>query len=107
MKRGEHIRVTLILDAPRRRRRGVRSSSWSLAVGALLAACSPTTACGSLPVLAVQRHLDGNDATPLWIPQLAMAAGTIVLAIAFVDELVLEWQGRAATPPAEAIAHHE
>ena len=32
----------------------------------------------------------GNDATPLWIPQLAMAVGTIVLAIAFIDELVLE-----------------
>ena len=37
----------------------------------------------------------GNDATPLWIPQLSMAPGTVVLAIAFVDELVLEWRGRA------------
>ena len=36
----------------------------------------------------------GNDATPLWLPQLAMAAGTLVLAIAFVDELVLEVRGR-------------
>jgi TRAP-type C4-dicarboxylate transport system permease small subunit len=37
----------------------------------------------------------GNDATPLWIPQLAMALGTVVLAIAFIDELVLEMRGRA------------
>ena len=36
----------------------------------------------------------GNDATPLWLPQIAMALGTVVLAIAFVDELVLEILGR-------------
>ena len=33
-------------------------------------------------------------ATPLWIPQLGMAIGTAVLAIAFVDELILELRGR-------------
>ena len=38
----------------------------------------------------------GNDATPLWIPQLAMAVGAVVLSIAFVDELVLELRGRRA-----------
>jgi TRAP-type C4-dicarboxylate transport system permease small subunit len=31
----------------------------------------------------------GNDATPLWIPQIAMAAGVIVLLVAMVDDLVL------------------
>ena len=31
-----------------------------------------------------------NDATPLWMPQLAMAAGSLILVIAFVDELVRE-----------------
>ena len=36
----------------------------------------------------------GNDATPLWIPQLTMAAGTVIFAIAFIDELVLELRGR-------------
>ncbi len=35
-----------------------------------------------------------NDATPLWIPQLAMALGNLILLIAFVDELVLELRGR-------------
>jgi len=30
----------------------------------------------------------GNDATPLWIPQLAMAFGTVILCIAFVDAFV-------------------
>jgi hypothetical protein len=39
----------------------------------------------------------GNDATRLWIPQLSMAAGTVILLIAFVDELVLELRGRRTT----------
>ncbi|HEX3097738.1 MAG TPA: hypothetical protein VHQ02_08475, partial [Usitatibacter sp.] len=44
--------------------------------------------------LAWQSHAfndisQGNDATPLWIPQLAMAAGAIVLLVAMVDDLVL------------------
>ena len=30
----------------------------------------------------------GLDATPLWIPQISMAAGSVVLAIAFVDNFV-------------------
>jgi TRAP-type C4-dicarboxylate transport system permease small subunit len=49
----------------------------------------------------------GNDATPLWIPQIAMAVGAVVLFIAFVDELVGEWRGtRRTRMPAEAL-HHE
>ena len=36
----------------------------------------------------------GNDATPLWIPQLAMAFGAIVFAIALCDELALQIAGR-------------
>ncbi len=35
-----------------------------------------------------------SDATPLWIPQLSMALGTVILAIAFVDEFVLEVSGK-------------
>jgi hypothetical protein len=36
----------------------------------------------------------GNDATPLWIPQLMMAAGAVVLSIALLDELILALTGR-------------
>ena len=46
----------------------------------------------------------GNDATPLWIPQLGMAVGTLILLIAFIDELVLEWRGqRSHAVPDEAV----
>ena len=33
-------------------------------------------------------------ATPLWIPQLVMAVGTVVLAIAFADDFILELRGK-------------
>jgi hypothetical protein len=51
----------------------------------------------------------GNDATPLWLPQLSMAAGNLILAIAFVDLFVGELAGRrrAAGPPADEPAHVE
>ena len=44
--------------------------------------------------LAWQSHVyndisQGNDATPLWIPQIAMALGAIVLLVAMADDFVL------------------
>ena len=44
----------------------------------------------------------GNDATPLWLPQIAMAVGTIVLFVALVDEFVLEWRGLRREPERSA-----
>ena len=49
----------------------------------------------------------GNDATPLWLPQLAMATGTLVLLIAFVDELVLEWRGQRRPPASGEMLRNE
>lgn len=99
-KRGEHIRVTLVLArlGPRARR---ALEIWSLAAGTLLAGLAAFYAVR----LSWQSHQfhdisTGSDATPLWIPQLAMAAGSVILLVAFVDELVLELRGRRthATP---------
>jgi len=39
----------------------------------------------------------GNDAAPLWIPQIGMALGTLILMVALLDELVLELRGQRAT----------
>jgi TRAP-type C4-dicarboxylate transport system permease small subunit len=94
LMRGEHIRVTLILEhAGETGQRWLER--WSLAVALLL---SLAFAWYSLR-LAWQSHAfhdisTGNDATPLWIPQLSMAVGNVVLAIAFVDLLVAELRGR-------------
>lgn len=92
-KRGEHIRVTLLLN---RLSGGARRALelWALTAGLLLAGL----AAGYSVRLAWQSHLfndisTANDATPLWIPQLSMALGTLVLLVALVDELVLEARG--------------
>jgi TRAP-type C4-dicarboxylate transport system permease small subunit len=93
LARGEHIRVTLILEHA-----GVTGKKWlerwSLAVAFLL---SLAFAYYSVR-LAWQSHAfhdisTGNDATPLWIPQLSMAIGNVVLAIAFLDQFIGELRG--------------
>jgi TRAP-type C4-dicarboxylate transport system permease small subunit len=107
LKRGEHIRVTLILE-----HLGVKAQRAleraALAVATLLAALfafySIRLAFQSWQFNDIST---GNDATPLWIPQLAMAAGTLVLLIAIVDELVLEWTGRRRHAKHDAALHHE
>jgi TRAP-type C4-dicarboxylate transport system permease small subunit len=106
LKRGEHIRVTLLLGslhgAPRR-----WLERWATGAAALLAALF---ALYSLR-LAWQSHAyndisTGNDATPLWLPQLSMAVGSLIFAIAAVDEFLIEWRGRPTkTSPAEALRH--
>jgi len=94
LKRGEHIRVTLILAALSGGwKKGMEV--WALAFASALTAMFAFYSCR----LAWQSRLfndvsTGSDATPLWIPQIGMAVGTVILAIAFVDELVLELRGQ-------------
>jgi TRAP-type C4-dicarboxylate transport system permease small subunit len=94
LKRGEHIRVTLLLSAlPAGVRRALEL--WSLACAVALSALLAFYAARlSWQSRAFNDISTGNDATPLWIPQLGMAIGTLILFIAFVDEFVLEVQGR-------------
>ena len=107
LKKGEHIRVTLLLGALHGGwRRGFEI--WALFAASLLAVLSAGYSCK----LAWQSYTfhdisTGNDATPLWIPQLAMAAGTLVLAIAFIDELVLEVLGRRIVPQSDEATRNE
>ena len=104
LKRGEHIRVTLLIEhLGAKARRGLEL--WSLGAATLLAALFAFYSVR----LAVQSWQfndisTGNDATPLWIPQLTMAFGTLILFIAFVDEFVLELKGaRLRKAPAEML----
>lgn len=107
LKRGEHIRVTLILEhlnpGPQR-----ALELWALGVASLLAALFAYYSV-RLSWQSWDFHdiSTGNDATPLWIPQLTMALGTVVLFIAFVDEFVRECRGaRLQKLPDEAL-HNE
>ena len=105
LKRGEHIRVTLILShlGPRAHRWMER---WATGAAALLSILFAVFSV-RLVMQSLEFHdiSTGNDATPLWIPQVAMAVGTVILAIAAIDEFVIEWRGRVAAQHAEALRH--
>ena len=104
LKRGEHIRVTMLLNhVGRRAHRALELWCYAAAtlVSALFAWFSVRLAWQSYTFNDIST---ANDATPLWIPQIAMAAGTLILLVAFVDELVVELRGghhaRAGDEPA-------
>ena len=87
-KRGEHIRVTLFLDrfGPTAHRvLQVWSHGAGLLLAGLLAWFSMRLVWQSFQFNDISQ---GNDATPLWIPQLAMALGSIIFVIAMADSLV-------------------
>lgn len=88
LKRGEHIRVTLVLQHV-----GLKANR-ALEIVCHVAAVFLATALAWFSIRLVWQSYtfhdisQSTDATPLWIPQLSMAVGTTLLAIAFVDELV-------------------
>ena len=107
LKRREHIRVTLLLEhaaPPLRRALELAALAIATLLAAALAWYSVRLAFQSWQFNDIST---GNDATPLWIPQIAMATGTLVLLVALVDELILEWRGeRRMRAPVEAL-HNE
>lgn len=93
-KRGEHIRVTLIINALRGRWKKI-FELWALGIASLLSLLLAFYSCKLAWQSRVFHDISvGSDATPLWLPQLAMALGTVILAIVFVDEFVLEIRGK-------------
>jgi TRAP-type C4-dicarboxylate transport system permease small subunit len=107
LKRNEHIRVTLLLGKLQgRARRGLEM--WALSAAVFL---SGLFAFYSVRLAWISRAINdmstGNDATPLWIPQIAMALGTVILFIAFVDDWVLQFQGKRQQAQPEEALHHE
>lgn len=93
-KHGEHIRVSLVLERLTGRRRRA-SEILALAVSAVAAAVFAWYSV-RLPLdsHAFNDVSQGVDATPLWIPQLGMAAGAVVLLVAVLDDLVVTLSGR-------------
>ena len=98
LKRGEHIRVTLVLE-----RLGAKNRhAMELVAHAVAVFFSGAFAFYSAR-LVYQSHAfndisQGNDATPLWIPQMAMALGAGLLCVALVDELMLLARGHKDRP---------
>jgi TRAP-type C4-dicarboxylate transport system permease small subunit len=107
LKRGEHIRVSLILQAVSARHRRMLDI-WSLSVASVLAGAFAFYAI-KLAYQSWEFHdiSTGNDATPLWIPQISMAVGAVVLFIAFIDDLVLEVTGKRVAAATDETLRNE
>lgn len=96
LKRGEHIRVTLFAE----RLKVENQRALEIIAHVIGAFFAGMFAFFSVRLVVQSYTLNdisqGNDATALWIPQLTMAAGAVVLFIAVIDELILHATGRHA-----------
>jgi TRAP-type C4-dicarboxylate transport system permease small subunit len=107
LKRNEHIRVTLLLSALQGARRRALEL-WALFAAVLLAALAAYYSCRlAWQSRAFNDISTGNDATPLWIPQLSMAVGGVILLVAFIDEFVLELRGQRVQASSEEATRNE
>jgi TRAP-type C4-dicarboxylate transport system permease small subunit len=87
LNRGEHIRVGILLNLAGRWRGWLEV--WCLAVGAALAWYLARFAIKTIYwSWRLGDVSQGQDATPLWLAQLPMAAGAVVFAVALTDQLV-------------------
>ena len=94
LQHGDHIRVTLLLQ---RFSPGLRRAFelWGFAAGLALAGALAFFACRLVWISLLTHDVSPSaDATPLWIPQLAMALGCIGFAVAFADGLLATLQRR-------------
>jgi TRAP-type C4-dicarboxylate transport system permease small subunit len=107
LKKGEHIRVTLLVNALQGKRKRF-IELWCLFAAAFLAGLFAFYSI-KLAYQSWGFHdiSTGNDATPLWIPQIGMALGATVFFIAFVDELVMELQGKRVAANSDELLHNE
>ena len=87
MNKGAHVRVSLLLSAlgPRRR----YAEIWCYGIGAVLAIFFARYAIrANIWSYTLGDVSQGQDATPLWIPQIVMSVGTVLLALTMVDHFV-------------------
>ncbi|MCB1883149.1 MAG: TRAP transporter small permease [Geminicoccaceae bacterium] len=101
---GAHIRVSILLARLTGTGRRV-AELWCLLVASSLAWYFAWYAIKAVRISHLINDVSqGQDATPLWIPQLAMAAGTVLLGIAFTDHLLRVALGKeTAVPDAGAV----
>lgn len=87
LNHGAHIRVSILLNALGKHRRWLEI--WCFVIGTAASTYFAWYAVrGTYWSWKLQDISQGLDATPIWIPQLSMAAGTVLLALCFWDHLV-------------------
>jgi len=102
LRRDRHIRVLLVAQRlPAAGRRGLEAVCVALGL-----ALSAALAWYALRLVWVSQRMHdvstAADATPLWLPQLAMAAGCLGLTAAFAQAAWSMWCGRPWMAPAVA-----
>ena len=108
LRNGDHIRVTLLLGklggTPRK-----LLDYWCLTAATGLSFYLVWFAARLVYVSYVTHDISGAaDATPLWIPQLAMVVGAFGLALAFAEDLLLKLAGEEVNvDPAAELARTE
>jgi TRAP-type C4-dicarboxylate transport system permease small subunit len=103
---GEHIRVTLLLERLPLRLRAA-FEWWCLAAATALSFYLAWYAVRLVWVSYTTHDVSpAADATPLWIPQVAMALGCAGFALGFLHALVGRWRGTEAIA-LPAAAHSE
>lgn len=87
LNHASHIRVSLLLTWLGRRR--YLGELWCFVVGTATATVFAWFACSfTYDTWRFKDVSSGLDATPLWIPQLSMAIGSVIFAICFWDNLI-------------------
>lgn len=105
LNRGAHIRVSLLLNVMGRFRRLLEL--WCFGVGAVAASYLAWYAIKATSWSAKFNDISqGQDATPLWIPQMGMVIGSVLLAICFWDNLVRLIVLKEHAIKADTIKHH-
>ncbi len=92
-----HIRVSLVLNFTKGKMRRALDL-WCLSIATLLAGYLAYYSIRNVQLSHLIHDISqGQDATPLWIPQLAIAIGSVIFTIALVDHLVRTFMGHDDT----------
>lgn len=105
LNRNSHIRVSILLNALGKSRYWLEL--WCFAIGAAGATYLAWYAVKATSWSHKFNDISqGQDATPLWIPQLGMSIGAVLLAICFWDNLLRLIVLKKHAIVSDSIAHH-
>lgn len=95
LRAGDHIRVTLVLQRlGGKARRGMEL--FCLVAAVLLSAYFAWFSVRQVYLSYIFGEVSqSDDRAPLWIPQIGMAVGVVMLCLAFVEQLIDELRGKA------------
>ncbi len=107
LQHGDHIRVTLLLERISPRMRSWLEW-WCLGAAAALTAYIAWYAARAVWISYITHDVSPSaDASPLWVPQLAMAIGAFAFALSFIHAILLRIEGKELIATSAEAAHIE